>query len=686
MPGELRPSFSVVTGVVTFLALFGFALQLLAPRIPLPKPNSLADERSAYLRQGGHEQIDWIRMGPKAIAAARGRAVPIMLVMGTAWSRLGRILDRDVFSDGRTADYLDSHFVCARVDLDEEPEWRNAFLPLSRTSLGSLPELQIIFILPDGRLLGYYVPRAAREVIDADDFLNRIIAIVAAYEKGSGSETPGAPEPAQLNEVAAIKGAGSPALADTRGFAAVLEGLADQRNGGFPNGGTQRLWPYAWLFEALSGQKRTLKSSLGPVLRTGIVDWLDGGFFRMSDSLDWSGVHFDKLAVEQAAMIQMLAIAASQGGDPLARPIAERGFDSLLGEFMRNGLIRASRPGDEDARGRSERSSFTPREMWDLYWFGALSSRESDLARNALGLDVKRNRQMVVRAERPGQILTADVEEVIRKLRDSVERPAKFAGEGQLDVNGYCAARLIECARLWGDQKRLEKALELCDRLDQFRAADDVTHVASTGDYAYLGDYLAYADAKLQDFLASGRGRSLEDGAAVLRRAMVVFKGRSEGLFDLGHGAALGSPIPELVDNVGESATAQLIRLLDQYGRILKGDSRADGFSPMAYLVASKFAEIAEDAGLYASAFLCATLRLANEWHAFAAGPDAVNLANALYRLVPVQLVAPALGPVRPDIQRARPGIYLVRESQVVGPFSVEEAARRLGSRLSLGQ
>lgn len=685
MPGERRPSFSVVTGVVGFLALFGYSLQLLEPQIPLPRTNDLANERSAYLRQAGHQRIDWMRMGPTAVVAARTKAVPIMLVMGTSWSRLGRVLDRDVFSDGRIADYLDSHFVCARVDMDEEPEWRNAFLPLSRAGFGALPELQIVFLLSDGRLLGYYAPQDAKEVVDADGFLNRIIAIEALYKNQLEGELTDGPEPAQRNDVAMIEGAGSPVLPDVRGFGAMIQGMADPLNGGFPIRGSQRLWPYAWLFEALSGQKKALQASLSPILRTGIVDWLDGGFFRMSDSLDWSGIHFDKLAVEQASMIQMLTLAAFQMDDPLAQAIAMHGFDSLVGEFMEGGLIRSGRPGDEDKRGRSARSSFSPRKLWDLYWSGTLSDRESELARNVLGLDVARNYQAVIRAERPDLIEAPEVVEVIRKLRDSIKRPAKFAGEGRLDVNGTCAARLIECARMWGDQSRLDKALALSDRLDRFRAADDVTHLESGSDYAYLGDYLAYADAKLQDFLASGRGKSLDDGVAVLRRALVVFKGEGPDLFDLGNSAPLAPPIPELLDNAGESSTAQLIRLLDQYGRLLKGDPRSRGFMRLAYTEASKFAKIAEGAGIYASAFQCASLRLTNEMHAFTVGDDAVDMANDLYRSVPVQLVAPAVGPVRPDMQSMRPGIYLVRESRIEGPLSVSDAARRLGSRLSLG-
>src|SRR6185503_2159607 len=104
------------------------------------------------------------------------------------------------------------------------------------------------------------------------------------------------------------------------------------------------------------------------------------------------------------------------------------------------------------------------------------------------------------------------VSSVLKKLRSAPSADRHFTGKRLLDVHGYSVARMLECARLWGDADRLSEADDLFSRMDWFLAGDDVKHSLEPGipDKPCLADYLAYADAALQHFLAFGRADSLE--------------------------------------------------------------------------------------------------------------------------------------------------------------------------------
>ncbi|MFY9235238.1 MAG: DUF255 domain-containing protein [Fimbriimonadaceae bacterium] len=687
MPGHSRPSFSVVSGLVLFLALFGFALKLLKPSIPPVGENALADERSMFLRQAGNQRINWLPLGDEVVAEARSKGLPIMLVVGSPWSKLGRDMDRKAFSDNSVADFLRRHFVSTRVDLDERPDWRNAFLPLSRAQIGLLPDLQIAFLEPDGYVLQVYARRAGEQALDAEAFLNVLIEARDRHRRTVAGDPAGNHERLQIVDLGRLGAAETRQLPNLRAYAAYLRSITG-RHGGFapirPVPGAQRLYPLAWQFLAMSGQRSTLEKSLLPALQSGIVDWLDGGFFHLAADEQWERIDFDKLAIEQAAMGLTVAQAANNG-DPFQRAIAKMAFDSIVEEFMDGGLLRSSRRGDEAPNDRSLRSSFSPRKLWDLSWSGELSSGDLEIGRTVFGLNLRDNRPMVLRASQQDRILSPSSNAALEKFRKIAARqPRQFSDGTYLDVNGYAAARMIEGARLWSDKGLLREALALLDGLEDFHSADDVSHSQTGTDYAYLGDYLAYADARLQDYLATGRVPSFDAGVAVLRRALVVFRDPRTGTYNLRGSSPLGRSAPELIDNIVESTIAQLIRLLDAYGRLTQQEETGLKLRKEAFALASRYQGLANEAGLAAAGYFAAMLRMANEPHAVAVGLDAIVQANRLHRLRPFQLVAPAFGPVRADLQRRAPGIYVVDAAGAAGPMTVAQAAARLGRFLKL--
>lgn len=677
------PKFQVVTGVVGMLVLLGIAKRQFERYIPLAPSNPLAGSPAPFLQVAEHERIAWYPFSREIFGDARERRKPILFVVGAPWSELGRTFDKVIFTDPRIQKYLAKYYVCVRVDSTQIPAWRNNFLPLSRFKYGFLVGWQGWILNSKGDPIQFIGQTDGDAKVDATQVL---IALIHGADVATGELPSGSVANDQQTDLAMISEGFGLTLPNFSAYNQLLASITHPQYGGFPTNNLQVLRPSVWLFQLLGGQMDALKRSLDPVLASSVVDWLDGGFFRLSTSADWQRVQTDKLAVENAEMMQMLATAAVATGNDLYRRLAVRTFDSLRSQFESEGLIKTCREGDGEAFGRSKRSSFSPRRLREIL----PESADRDWAQRRLSLIASQNPEMLPRFADPAilQTETPRLDFILGKLRDAA-KPANYPGSPSADTNGAVAARMIETARMWGDRDRLDYASRLFDRTDAFRTDDDVRHTID-GDRQtpFLGDYLAYADGALQDYLASGRVVSFDRGLRILQRAISLFATNEPGSYalmgavDPKYGPKTGNP-PELADNAGASGTAQMIRLQFSYARVLMGtdagagaprEREANALAQGAFQSTGLFARIASDAGPAAAGYFCASAQVEDSDFAVAAGPDSLRLARELFSLVPTRIVAPALNAA----SARKPGLYISQRGTWSGPFTVAEAAARL--------
>ncbi|HTQ08972.1 MAG TPA: DUF255 domain-containing protein [Fimbriimonadaceae bacterium] len=674
--GMRKPTFEVVTGVVVLLACIGFVSKYAVDLIPPGPPNRLISEPAEFLQQAAHQAVDWEPLSDQTFAEAAKEERPVMLVIGSACSTYGRAADKFVFSSNDVRAFLNRSFVCARVDTMATPEFQNAFLPISRAAiepdgarLAIPPDYQVWFFDPKGNLFAH-AEDANGPILDPKAFLGVLTDVLDKY--GNSKEL------ADLQgQDLAILYSTTAAPPDLGQFAGYLIAASPAAIGGFPVNGRQLLWPSDWQFELEQGSYADYLRSISPCLASPDLDLLDGGFFTTPARLDWHGIGYDKLTVTNASMMQTLAIGSILGQDPSQKEIALATFDWILETSADDGSVAAGQIGDENTIGRSARYSFSPRRLRDLF----PNDAEREWVRDAFGLRVESDPQMT-----PMVADSSLIAKNPKRYQDDLailhaHRPApKFAGHSQLDAGGFATARMLRVARILGDSRRLAEAGALFAKLDRFRILDDVVHSTAYGvrTHSYLGDYLAYADAALQEFLATGDQTAFENGLAVLRRAIELYEGTRKGIFRLspppGKNAPQEMDVPEIVDNVRESCTAQIIRLCNGYGRLL-GD-RGDALRTVAADTIVRFAGIAPRLGQYAGGYFCAALEMQDSTYAISVGPNAVAVASALARLAPTRLVAPAVGPVwRPGNE---PGIYVVRSGIATGPMSPAQAAADL--------
>ena len=692
-----KPSFIIVTLVLTLMTIFSMGMHFMVGKLPPPPPNRLSAETADFLQQGAGERVNWYPYGEIAFAEARRQDKPVLLAVGAPYSRFGRDLDRYVLSAKEVVNYLNRNFICVRVDLMEQPDWLNNYLPISRFQSinGGPPQLfftsglQFWILDSQGRMYDLIARVAASQKIDRSQMVQLLSNArdqFAALRKGA----PNAPDPGanQRHDLEVLQrqvteAPNIPAVLTT------LDATIDPVYGGFPSNGFQVPQPQALKLLLLTGRLHSFEHAAMPMLHTPIYDLLDGGFFRQSRGLDWSLVDFDKLAIPNAELAEDFASAYAMTGSGEYKFVASQTLQSLTTEFLQGTDFAGCRMGDDVPMNRSQRSSFPPIKLHDAVGDRALR----DWAYEALILDPRLNRQCV-------PIFNGDVSQqhlekqnrVLDLFRAFSKEPPKFAAKGYANINAGVLARLIPTARLLNDRSKLDQLLMLFDSLPRFKSNDDIVHLA-TGkmpEANYLVDYLTYADASLQAFLATGRLVYFQDGLAVLKRAIFLFHGNVPGEFFLAQRDAdkLGPAdikAPEVIDNVGESCTAKIIRLCLSYQYLVdptKDSSSADSLLETASRAARQYGGIANELGIHSSGMFCAAAMLQDDTHAIAVGPNSQALSDQLFRLTPQHFVGQAFGPLRPDLQKRAPGIYIVRGDDVKGPFDAGQAAVTLGSSL----
>lgn len=678
-----RPSFSVVSLVALILTLLGILAKVVGNYLPNPPPTHLLEETADFMLPAQSQNIDWRPLGQEAFLEATRTERPIMLLMGVPWGKVGSSLDRDVFSDPNVSTLLNRQFISVRVDGSEHPEMLTAYLPISRERIKFLPGIQIWFLNGAGRPFGFWARTPDAGTLTKNDFLGILSSQRDQFDKLEKDQTLQSEiEKTQIADLDSLERSATAQL-DFEGHMQKLLAAIDKNYGGFPIAQVQEPRSYALKYLLLNGKVEEFRAATSKMLSSGIVDVLDGGFFRLATQPDWSRVEFGKVAVQESDLMTTLTIAAVLEKEPYWRYLATRAFDSLTTEFVRDGLLVTSRK--DRSKGiflRDERTSFGPQRLMDLF----PDANERSWVAKQLSLDVTQFPQASPRFSDVGGFTDKRLDSVLEKMRNN-SKPAQFGVSSYLDQCGTSVANLIRTAGYLGDKVRLDRALDLLDNLDRFRKGGKITHEELGGNDAsvYLTDYLALADAHLEGYLATGRIMNISAGWAALLQARKNFKGQHVGIFNVhADNKERTGPkyihVPEVYDTLGESASAKLSRLSYVYGKLLSSDPEAPRLFQTAEDIQLSLASFLNAVGPSGSSMYCAGAEQKDGRIAFTVGPKSLELGAELRTLCPGRIVAPVYGNVRPDLAKLKPGIYVERTLSLLGPFdSATEAANFLG-------
>src|SRR4051795_7030874 len=294
-------------------------------------PNRLADATSPYLLQHKDNPVDWWPWCEEAFAEARRLGKPVLLSVGYAACHWCHVMAHESFEDDQTAQFVNEHFVCIKVDREERPDVDAVYMEATQAMTGHGGWPMTCFLTPGGEpfFCGTYFPPLDRPGMPS--FLRVCASIADAWSKRREElETAGADVVRQLTEQTSHDATGAAGLGrDVLDAAAGRLGVEhDDTWGGFhaaPKFPPSMALEFLLRHAARTGDPRSLElvtTTCERMARGGIYDQLAGGFARYSVDAQWVVPHFEKMLYDNALLARVYAHWWRATGSELARRIA----------------------------------------------------------------------------------------------------------------------------------------------------------------------------------------------------------------------------------------------------------------------------------------------------------------------------------------------------------------------------
>ena len=330
--------------------------------------NRLARESSPYLRQHGHNPVDWYPWGDEALARARAEDKPIFLSIGYAACHWCHVMERESFEDPVTAARLNDDFVAIKVDREERPDIDQVYMTAVQAMTGTGGWPLSVFLTPDLRPFfgGTYFPPAPRGGLPS--FRDVLAAVAAAWRDRRREVEAGAARVTDhLRSGSPTAATGFDAAQATDRALATLAAEFDEQFGGFgraPKFPTpSRLFLLLQRSRGSAKARSMLETTLDAMAAGGMYDWLGGGFHRYSVDREWNVPHFEKMLYDNALLARAYGEAGLRMGRDEWLAVARATADYLLREMRGSeGAFYSST--DADSEGHEGRYfTWTPAQV-----------------------------------------------------------------------------------------------------------------------------------------------------------------------------------------------------------------------------------------------------------------------------------------------------------------------------------
>jgi len=275
--------------------------------------NQLKNETSLYLKQHAENPVNWQRWS-NTIFDFSGELNKLVIVsIGYSSCHWCHVMEDETFTDEKIAELMNDNFINIKVDREENPDVDQAYMTASQlmTGMGGWP-LNVI-ALPDGSPIYAGTYHTKEQWFD---ILNRIIRLKENNYEG-------------LEEIANNVKNGVIGINTITKKSEVSEFNKDflttntkiwSDKWDLDDGGdiaqqkfiSPSKYQYLLNYGSIYEDQETLnyvKKTLDIISNSGIVDIVEGGFYRYTVDPEWKVPHFEKMLYDQAQMISLYSNA-----------------------------------------------------------------------------------------------------------------------------------------------------------------------------------------------------------------------------------------------------------------------------------------------------------------------------------------------------------------------------------------
>jgi uncharacterized protein len=515
--------------------------------------NRLILESSPYLLQHAHNPVDWRAWGDEAFEEARRLGRPVFLSIGYATCHWCHVMEAESFEDEEIAAFMNSHYVCIKVDREERPDVDAIYMAAVQalTQSGGWP--MSVWLTPDRQPFfgGTYFPpregaRGARH-----GFLELLGDIHQTYRAdavkvGRAAEALVRAVRAQMEPAAPASDSEAPGAGLIGQTVAAEKRLFDETNGGlrrapkFPSNLPIRLLLREHRRTGDAEALRMATFTLEKMAGGGMYDQLAGGFHRYATDAAWLVPHFEKMLYDNGllAVAYVEAFQATGRGD-LAR-VARETLDYLAREMTApdGGFYSATDADSQGADGISAEGKFfvwSKQEIEKVIGPGAEAARfVAHYGVTAGGNFEGENILHVARPDETAWAALADARAALSAVR--ARRPPPLRDEKILSAwNGLAISGFAVAGRVLDEPRYVAAAARAATFiLDRMRPGDRLVRSwkeERTGVAAFLDDQSFLTAGLLDLYEATFELRWLESALALADETERLFADPAGGWF-----------------------------------------------------------------------------------------------------------------------------------------------------------
>ena len=320
--------------------------------------NNLSLESSAYLLQHAKNPINWQRWDKKLYNTNNTDNKLLVVSIGYSSCHWCHVMEKETFEDSGVASFMNEKFISIKVDREENPEIDNIYMTATQmmTGRGGWP-LNVV-CLPDGRPVyggTYHTKEQWLEVLGKiqkvyENDKKQLYGIAEKVEKGI--------QEVNRFEYTEEEADFKPQLLQNE--MKIWTSQWDMINGGEKQNQkfiTPTKFNYILQYQHLNEDtkiKAYLKNTLENISNSGIVDHLEGGFYRYTVDPEWKIPHFEKMLYDNAQLLSLYANAYKEFKTPLFKSTVYKTFDFLQKrmENTEGGYFSAIDADNEQGEGR----------------------------------------------------------------------------------------------------------------------------------------------------------------------------------------------------------------------------------------------------------------------------------------------------------------------------------------------